>query len=176
MNQVELVYTGDNVDSFKEALSDYRVIKDEDQLIVVDDSQILFVIEKNDRLLIDMYGNIHITSSDFGHRSEKDEAVTDDSLREILRPFVEAFNEEKNETSNRFKDIAKRMKEETTNKAKELHFYGETFKESLKQKHAARQQKEDALFNRLRDNASYNGLSDQELRRVVKSRIFFDQD
>lgn len=45
--------------------------------------------------------------------------------------------------------------------------------DALKDKHEAKKADEHQLFEQLRANNSYNGLSDDELRRLVRSRILF---
>ena len=40
-------------------------------------------------------------------------------------------------------------------------------------KYQAHQQKEKDVFNQLRNNHSYDGLSDDELRRLIRNRMIF---
>lgn len=101
--------------------------------------------------------------------------VTSEERQLPFERMVNQAQKQSEKVSSKAKRHASDFVEKSKNHAKDAYFKSSAAMDEVKRKYQEREQKEEDLFETLRDQEGYSGLSDSELRRIVKSRIFFDR-
>lgn len=107
-----------------------------------------------------------------------DESETDDEhdLSSMMDDLLDGFdNSEKSKLHESLKNIESKVRPKAESLFGSVKTYGSNVKTQLEQSIKKRQEKEDRLYDALRESDDYAGLSDEELRSVVKKRLFFSQ-
>lgn len=143
-------------------------------------------LEKNQTIVYDN-GELYIETV---NRSKKH---TDTS--ESIDEFLNVFGLNKKDVQNTFDDLTNTIKDSISPKArtkrrvvketnkfkdrvsteskrffKNVKYQAGSVQSAVENKINERKEREQALFNRLRNDSSYNGLSDDELKNIIKSR------
>lgn len=143
-------------------------------------------LEKNQTIVYDN-GELYIETV---NRSKKH---TDTS--ESIDEFLNVFGLNKKDVQNTFDDLTNTIKDSISPKArtkrrvvketnkfkdrvsteskrffKNVKYQAGSVQSAVENKINERKEREQALFNRLRNDNSYNGLSDDELKNIIKSR------
>lgn len=197
MNTVK--WNGSNVEEVKQLVENkaliFRSIDDENTLVLLT-LKGLNTVNENDVIVIDSANRVGIIPSAFSFEnetqseqetssSEDEEDIASKELRHALKSFgltddhvnkaVSAMNnvrtdlgEKLDALSRGFLDQSVKAKDKFEN---EKNRTKEVFDE-LRQRHEATAQKEESLFNELKANPKYSGLSDNELKLIARRRIF----
>lgn len=105
--------------------------------------------------------------------SSLQKATSEKSKSPFERMKDKAQQHSKN-ASDKVKQHTSDFVEKSKNHAKDAYFKSSRTMEEIKRKYQETAQKEVDMFNELREQEGYSGLTDNELRRIVKSRVFFD--
>lgn len=197
MNTVK--WNGSNVEEVKQLVENkalvFRSIDDENTLVLLT-LKGLNTVNENDVIVIDSANRVGVIPSAFSFEnetqseqetssSEDEEDIASKELRHALKSFgltddhvnkaVSSMNnvrtdlgEKLDALSRGFLDQSVKAKDKFEN---EKNRTKDVFDE-LRQRHEATAQKEESLFNELKANPKYSGLSDNELKLIVRRRIF----
>lgn len=108
--------------------------------------------------------------------NDKSEADVEHDLSSVMDDLLDGFdNSEKSRLHESLKDIESKVKPKAESLFGSVKSYSANVKSQLEQRVKERQEKENQLYDALRESGDYAGLSDEELRSVVKKRLFFSQ-
>lgn len=102
--------------------------------------------------------------------NKKDVQNTVDDLTETIKDSISPKARTKRRVvkeTNKFKD---RVSTESKRFFKNVKYQAGSVQSAVENKMNERKEREQALFDRLRNDSSYNGLSDDELKNLIKSR------
>lgn len=197
MNTVK--WNGSNVEEVKQLVENkalvFRSIDDENTLVLLT-LKGLNTVNENDVIVIDSANRVGVIPSAFSFENEtQSEQETSSSsenennatnrLKGILKSFgltdehinktVSTFNDFRTNVENGLDELSREVIDKGV-KAKdkfenEKNRTKDVFDE-LRQRHEATAQKEESLFNELKANPKYSGLSDNELKLIARRRIF----
>lgn len=195
MNTVK--WNGSNVEEVKQLVENkalvFRSIDDENTLVLLT-LKGLNTVKENDVIAVDSANRVGVIPSAFSFENEtqyeqetssEDEDIASRELRRALKSLG-LTDDHANKTVSAIGDLRTDMEKkiggmfqgflEQGSKAKdkfenEKNRTKEVFDE-LRQRHEETAQKEESLFNELKSNPKYSGLSDNELKVIVRRRIF----
>lgn len=117
-----------------------------------------------------------VISSKEEQSHDKSETDVEHDLSSMMDDLIDGFdNSEKSKLHESFKDIESKVRSKAETLFGSVKTYGSNVKSQLEQRVKERQEKEDRLYDALRASDDYAGLSDDELRSIVKKRLFFSQ-
>lgn len=107
--------------------------------------------------------------------NKKDVQNTFDDLTNTIKDSISPKARTKKRVvkeTNKFKD---RISTESKRFFKNVKYQAGSVQSAVENKINERKEREQALFNRLRNDSSYNGLSDDELKNLIKSRRMINE-
>lgn len=195
MNTVK--WNGSNVEEVKQLVENkalvFRSIDDENTLVLLT-LKGLNTVKENDVIAVDSANRVGVIPSAFSFENEtqyeqetssEDEDNTTNQLKGILKSFG-LTDEHINKTVSTFNDVRTNLESGIGELSREIANRGAKAKDKfenekdrtkevfdeLRQRHEETVQKEESLFNELKSNPKYSGLSDNELKVIVRRRIF----
>lgn len=196
MNTVK--WNGSNVEEVKQLVENkalvFRSIDDENTLVLLT-LKGLNTVKENDVIAVDSANRVGVIPSAFSFENEtqseqetsssEDEDNTTNQLKGILKSFG-LTDEHINKTVSTFNDVRTNLESGIGELSREIANRGAKAKDKfenekdrtkevfdeLRQRYEETAQKEESLFNELKSNPKYSGLSDNELKVIVRRRIF----
>lgn len=142
---------------------------EKNQTIVYDNGELYIETVNKSKKHTDTSESIDEFLNVFG-LNKKDVQNTFDDLTNTIKDSISPKARTKRRVvkeTNKFKD---RVSTESKRFFKNVKYQAGSVQSAVENKINERKQREQALFNRLRNDSSYNGLSDDELKNLIKSR------
>lgn len=142
---------------------------EENETIVYDNGDLYIETTNRSKQYTDTSESIDDFLNVFG-LNKKDVQNTVDELTNTIKDSISPKARTKRRVvkeTNKFKD---RVSTESKRFFKNVKYQAGSVQSAVENKMNERKEREQALFDRLRNDSSYNGLSDDELKNLIKSR------
>lgn len=164
-NDVITIIKTDDLEGHVEQVLQLR----KDQTIVYDNGELYIESVNQTNQQTDTAESIDDFLNVFGLNRKDVQNTVDDltnTIKDSISPKARTKRRVVKET-NKFKD---RVSTESKRFLKNVKYQAGSVQSAVENKINERTQREQALFDRLRNDSSYNGLSDDELKNLIKSR------